>query len=112
MLVADGVLNMERIGETRLSIERLLAQLRSQGIRHLGEVQQLYIEDGGTFSLVKQPEPKPGLSVLPSMDEEFYAEQPLADSRVFGTCAHAGFGDAQPTPYSNCGNRQWAMAVD
>ncbi len=111
VLVADGVLNIKGIGETRLTIERVLAQLRSQGIRQLGEVQRLYIEAGGTFSLVKQPEPKPGLSVLPPMDEEFQAEQPLADSRVCGTCGHAGNGEAQPTPCPNCGHRQWVVAV-
>src|SRR5215212_1028991 len=44
LLVEDGVLKLDEMKKTRLTIERLFSQLRGQGIRHLGEVKRLYFE--------------------------------------------------------------------
>src|SRR5947209_3414361 len=50
VLANDGVFDMKKILQTRLTTERLFAQLRSEGVRHLGEVKRLYVEANGGFS--------------------------------------------------------------
>jgi len=49
VLVYDGVLNIKEMKITRISRERLFAQLRSEGIKHLGQVQRFYFEANGTL---------------------------------------------------------------
>jgi uncharacterized membrane protein YcaP (DUF421 family) len=68
-LVSDGVINMKELNKSRLSHERVLAQLRSQGLLQLGSVSRFYMEANGTFTLVRNPNPEPGLSVLPPWDD-------------------------------------------
>ena len=74
ILVKDGVLNHKAMLLTRITRDRVLSQLRSQGISHLGMVKRLYFEAGGTFSLLQQSEPVPGLSSIPEWDREMSAK--------------------------------------
>jgi uncharacterized membrane protein YcaP (DUF421 family) len=71
ILAEDGILNINSMHNTKIPRERVMAQLRNNGIVHLGEVKRLYIEPSGDFSVVKETDPKPGLLVLPSTDKEF-----------------------------------------
>jgi uncharacterized membrane protein YcaP (DUF421 family) len=64
-LVNDSVMQIRQMQKTRITPERLFAQLRSEGIMHLGEVKRLYIEANGSFTLVKDDQPTAGLSILP-----------------------------------------------
>lgn len=74
-LIKDGVLQLEEMEKTRITQEQLFAQLRSGSIIHLGSVKRLYLEVSGAFSIVKNNEPKPGLSVIPDWDKDFLNEQ-------------------------------------
>src|SRR5439155_22258210 len=65
ILVADGVLQLEQMKKTRISKERLIEQLRNEQVEHLGMVKRLYLEANGSFSLLKNEKPSPGLSILP-----------------------------------------------
>jgi uncharacterized membrane protein YcaP (DUF421 family) len=75
ILAENGIFNIKMMHETKIPRERLMAQLRSNNIVHLGEVKRLYIEPSGEFSIVKEIEPKPGLLVLPSNDKEFVSKR-------------------------------------
>jgi uncharacterized membrane protein YcaP (DUF421 family) len=70
-LICDGVIQPAALKETGLSTNRLLSQLRSYGLKHLGSVKRLYFEENGSFTLVKDPIRKTGLSILPPEDIAF-----------------------------------------
>lgn len=112
-LVKDGYLKLENMEKTRLTRERLLAQLRSESITNLGNVQRVYLEANGKFSIIQYPEAKPGLSILPNWDTDFKAEQPKATGIY--ACASCGntiaSNDAPAAPCDSCRHQEWEVAV-
>src|ERR1700712_538049 len=68
VLVKDGCLQLKTLRKNALSREIVVAQLRSEGIDHLGKVQRLYLESNGTFTVKRSPDPPPGLSLIPDFD--------------------------------------------
>ncbi|MCA8831776.1 DUF421 domain-containing protein [Hymenobacter pini] len=74
ILVQDGQMELSALEASVLSREQLLARLRQEGIRNLRTVQWAWQEANGDFSVLKFPEPKPGLSILPAVDTAFRQE--------------------------------------
>ena len=111
ILVKDGVLQMGEMKKTRITLERLLALLRGKSIRHLGEIERVYFEANGSFSLVKKDHPKPGLAVIPVTDKEFLDEQPPADENVCRTCGSAEKQSNRNGKCANCGDSKWVSAI-
>jgi uncharacterized membrane protein YcaP (DUF421 family) len=113
-VVVDGVLQLPTMERVVLSRERLFAQLRGQSLEHLGQVRRLYMEANGTFSLVEEDEPKPGLSVIPGWDEDFRKIQPVAAGKF--ACVACGLVENTPQkPAQNCphcGAHEWHPAVE
>jgi uncharacterized membrane protein YcaP (DUF421 family) len=110
-LIDNGVVNVKTMERTGLSKERVFAELRSNQIFHLGEVNKLYFEANGKFTLVRSPEKRPGLAVLPNEDTEFLAQ--LTKTYTF-VCDHCGYLNNGPNKKSNCplcGRKQWKLAV-
>jgi uncharacterized membrane protein YcaP (DUF421 family) len=113
VMVKDSVLDLERMKAVRLSRERLVAELRSSGIKHLGEVKRLYMEANGSFTLIRETDVKPGLSVLPRWDKDFNARLTKSeDLMVCQTC-----GQVKSKPFNidsccdNCKQCEWTAAV-
>jgi uncharacterized membrane protein YcaP (DUF421 family) len=112
-LVENSVLQLSVMRDSRITRELLFAQLRSSGITHLGHVKRLYIEANGAFTLVSDPEPKPGLSVLPDWDTDFIDEQEVADQQF--VCDHCG--NPKPTDEKEestcavCDHQAWVPAL-
>lgn len=112
ILVKDGVVQMKELQQTRLTIDRLNAKLRTFGVKQLGEVKRLYFEAKGSFSLVREPEPKPGLSVLPAFDDAFIKEQEQAQEQVCCTCGTVGAASGESQEQcTNCKGKEWRAAV-
>lgn len=112
-LVEDGVMKLDVMKEVRITIDRLCAHVRSEGVTHLGEVKRLYIEANGSFTLVREPHPQPGLSVLPAWDKDFLSEQETSDSVL--VCSNCGGKRDIKQPdrlCTNCGNTRWKKAVE
>ena len=113
-LVSDGVINIKELNKSRLSHERVLAQLRSQGLLQLGSVSRFYMEANGSFTLVRNPKPVPGLSVLPPWDD------PLRDCFEERSgqqiCVQCGFPQKKNGhgygKCPNCGKEKWVTAVE
>jgi uncharacterized membrane protein YcaP (DUF421 family) len=112
-LVKDGVIDVAVLESLSLSRERLLAQLRSTGIKQTGMIRRFYMEANGAFTLVKNPQPVPGLPTLPGWDDELTPSFDYADDLlVCSYCART-----QQLPFSkdsecpNCGKKVWATAV-
>src|SRR5438309_10130485 len=113
ILIKDGEIQLDRMKETRLTIQRLFAQLRSEGIRQLGEVERLYFEANGSFSLVRAGKSKPGLAVIPLHDEELIGEQNFAPVKVCENCGHQQTDQKKPqTECEKCGNKKWVSAIE
>ena len=112
ILIKDGVLQMKSLKGSRVTIERLFAQLRRHGVRHLGEVERLYFEASGDFSLIRLEKPGPGLHVFPDFDDEFIQEQPKSDELVCCTCGHKKAPVVQQARRCiNCDGQEWQAAI-
>ena len=112
-LVENSVMQLTTMKESRITRELLFALLRSKGLTHLGHVKRLYMEANGAFTLIEEPKPKPGLSVLPEWDTEFVNQQPRSPEQpVCYHCgnAHSGSGNNRDE-CSNCGCSEWVSAL-
>lgn len=107
-LVKEGVLQIDEMRKTRISRERLFAQLRSEGITNLGTVKRLYFEAGGSFSIVEQ-ERQPGLSLIPDWDEDFCNSRENSGELLL--CRECGKSEDRSfdknTSCSSCGATDW-----
>jgi len=114
VLVTDGVLDRDEMGKSSLSREQLFANLRANNIQHLGQVKRVYLEADGEFSIYKQAEPKPGLSVLPEKDPELHQSEPQAEN--VQACLQCG--NVEPKEKTRnavcarCGCGDWTYAVN
>lgn len=110
-VVKDGVFDMKKIKGASMTTERLMANLRSDSIRHLGEVKRLYFQSNGSFSLVKEEHPQQGLCILPLQDKEFCDEQPQSNEKV---CCRCGTRkkNSPSEACANCGNKEWVAAIE
>jgi uncharacterized membrane protein YcaP (DUF421 family) len=112
-LVKDGIIDVAVLQSVSLSRERLMAQLRSVGVTQMGMVKRFYMEANGAFSLVKNPDPVPGLPTLPGSDDKltscFKYEPGMV---VCGFCAYTAEKQLSETDACpNCGKNVWAPAV-
>lgn len=71
VLITDSTLNLEKMKVTGITKEKAFSQLRSNGIRHLGEVKRLYFEADGSFAMIRNTQARPGLGILPEDDTDF-----------------------------------------
>lgn len=110
-LVTDAVLDLKTMKRVRVTRERLFATLRGEGVKHLGEVQRLYMEANGSFSLVKAEVPTPGLSILPDWDKEFLRTQTSAPE--IAACCSCGYKTPAPAQGTcpECREDEWGEAV-
>jgi hypothetical protein len=112
-LVNDGVLDMAELKRSNLSHERVFAQLRVQKVLQLGAVSRFYMEASGSFTLVENPDPIPGLSVLPPWDDPLRdCFEEFSDHKV---CVQCGLPQQRTTDKNggcpNCGAKKWVTAV-
>ncbi len=85
-LIKDGVLNLNRMLNIRITKERLYAELRARDIRHLGQVKRLYMEASGDFSMLENEKEIPGLTIIPGWDQEMRSRQQTTDTQVCKNC--------------------------
>lgn len=118
VLIEDSVINYGCLKYVSMSKSLVLQQLRAQGIDHLGEVKRLYMESSGAFSLVKNEEPVPGLSVIPDSDQDYWdpAER-CPDIFVCSNCGNrseedsSGSSTRPQNKCDRCGSSTWEQAV-
>jgi len=109
ILVKNGVMCMKEMKETRVTRERLLAELRFRKLQSMGEVNRLYIEANGLFTLLKKDVHAAGLSVIPDWDQDMRNEQKKSPEKVCTSCGNLKKGESDPC--SNCGQNRWEQAV-
>lgn len=99
-VVHDGILDLKVMRKNELSCERVLAELRSHGIMHLGQVKAFCFEPDGSFSLEKNEEPRAGLIIIPEWDGDFLNEIPI--DPVMISCANCGVTHAKTSSHLDC----------
>jgi uncharacterized membrane protein YcaP (DUF421 family) len=113
MLLAEGRLQPRELEHVGLSNEQLFAALRAQSIRHLGELQRIYFEGYGDFSLLRASTPKPGLSVLPAQDADLQHGLPRAKGWLACVrCGHVLRTESPPSRCEWCGATGFTEAVE
>ncbi|WP_128546349.1 DUF421 domain-containing protein [Larkinella soli] len=112
-LVENSVLQIDNMRGSEMTRELLFAQLRSSRVKHLGVVKRLYIEANGAFTLVRYPEPQPGLSILPPWDTDYVEEQKKVEGHnVCYNCGHPQpTGAKMKEACPNCQRQIWVQAI-
>jgi len=114
-LIEDSCLNITEMKKCRITRERLFAAIRLKGIINLGNVQRVYFESKGVFSIItfEDKQDRPGLCILPEDDYDFRSE--IAYDERYQSCKDCGFTiSKQNQPVhecTNCGGRHWESAV-
>lgn len=113
IMVENGCLRFDDMARAVLSRERVFAKLRSEGIDHLGQVKRLYMEANGSFTLVEQDPPQPGLTLAPDWDQDYIRQQPhVPDTFACTRCGNLAHSSQTPTRQCpRCHNAQWSPAV-
>lgn len=107
-LVRDAVMDVREMKKARISRERVMSQLRSKEVYHLGQVRRLYLEAGGDFALSLVGEPSPGLSCVPEWDTDLIAADSITDIQVCKNCGCPKGGNPKCT---NCHEEVWVAAI-
>jgi uncharacterized membrane protein YcaP (DUF421 family) len=111
-LVKDAVMNVDAMTKTRISKERLLAQLRSENVKQMGEVKRLFMEADGTFTMIKEKNPMPGLPVIPETDIEFLRQLKPNGVLVCHYCGNQNQTGRHDISCTNCKSTDWVRAVE
>lgn len=115
-IVEDGKLVLEKIDKGKMSHDEFFAEMRQQGIEHLGQVRVGLLETDGTFSILMfaDNEIRYGLPIFPKAYqsvEEVKAQQPYA-------CMYCGYVEhllsEHNAPCERCDEKclGWAEAIN
>lgn len=113
LVIKNGVMDVERLKSMRISKDQIFSILRSNGVRHLGQVKRLYSEADGQFSVYKFKESRPGFSVYPRKDDALPPDTKKIDDHL--VCGYCGLLEKKEEDHnrkcSNCGNKDWVSAI-
>ncbi|GAB2793668.1 hypothetical protein GCM10027275_43280 [Rhabdobacter roseus] len=115
VLIKDGRMQMEEMEKAKISKQQLYAVLRNKAIFNLAEVERVYLEACGLFSIYKYDKgdaakPKAGLSLLPPADEGIQSLLVEIEEDVF-VCNNCGnLATTTKTTCDRCGKDAWTKA--
>lgn len=112
MLVKNGIIQVKALDNANISRQQLFGVLRSQRIYNLGEVERIYLEACGFFSVFRFAEARPGLPITPEKDKSVKAFFASANLMVCQSCGKPA-ETAQPGKEhcGNCNSQQWEPAI-
>jgi uncharacterized membrane protein YcaP (DUF421 family) len=116
-LIKDGTMVYDLMKKVRVTRERMFAQMRAGNISHLGEVKRVYMEPNGSFAIIKNEKPAPGLLVIPKSDPEFISRKVKKTDQLIcnncGTPAPSEVRDENSNAKcTNCHESDWTAAVE
>jgi uncharacterized membrane protein YcaP (DUF421 family) len=113
VLVKDGVLQLHKMKDTRVTPQQIFATLRGKNIYNLGKVERLYLEAGGEFSVYKTANrSSPGLPIYPSDDKDIADLQEIvADVKACSICG-CTTKNQELTACLECEMNEWVDAVN
>jgi uncharacterized membrane protein YcaP (DUF421 family) len=110
-LVRDGTLLLKNMEAARITRERLLAHLRSKGMKNLGGIRRVYIEANGVFSMILGESSRAGLPTIPQHDHKMLDK--LTKEEGASACYNCGYVQKCIPERScdNCNSNHWVEAV-
>jgi uncharacterized membrane protein YcaP (DUF421 family) len=113
VIVKDGIIQLDKMAENRLSHQQVYAALRSENVYNLGKVKRLYLEAYGMFSIYQDEKGKPGLSVLPPADKEIQSIHQHPDEKLLActNCGNTVPVSPKPATCPICHANDWVEAV-
>lgn len=116
LLVRDGVINPQGCSSRDINMLEVMELLRVRGVRNLGQVEWAFFEAGGSISIFRPQEARPGLAIVPPLDLNPGApDLPPPQEGDFGCCRHCGFlvepQAAVPAQCPNCDKQGWTIAT-
>jgi uncharacterized membrane protein YcaP (DUF421 family) len=114
LLLKDGVIEVKQLEAANISRQQLYGVLRAQDIFNLGQVERVYIEACGIFSVFKYDVPKPGLSIFPSRDGDVLngQQKPHENFYVCRMCGRTAENEKEKNGHcNNCGCENWEEAI-
>lgn len=114
VLMTDGRILHESLGQRHLGVSEIMAALRLKGIRNLGEVELAYLEPAGDISVFKANPPRAGLAIVPPLRIERGEEPADVRNTAALCCQNCGAVHAGPTldddlACPDCGATQWTL---
>ncbi|GAB3960954.1 DUF421 domain-containing protein [Spirosoma harenae] len=112
-IIKDGILQLDVMAKNRLSHQQIYAALRSENVYNMGKVKRMYLEAYGMFSVYQDEETKPGLSVLPSSDDEVHSihQHPDKKSMACTNCGNTLPAAPKLASCPICHANNWADAI-
>jgi uncharacterized membrane protein YcaP (DUF421 family) len=112
MVVKDGIMLLNEMENSKLSRQQLFGVLRSEGIYNLGDVERVYLEAFGMFSIYKSKKPKAGLDLFPPDDEGIrtYSDDDLNQQLVCSSCGHVDQLSFKDKLCPVCNSNTWLNA--
>jgi uncharacterized membrane protein YcaP (DUF421 family) len=112
LLVRDGQFEFAELARAAMPREKIYEALRLRGLQHLGQVSRLYMEPSGAFSVTLARAPRPGLSALPSFDDELRDEAHPPGWYACLNCGHVLQTEVQPKERcAVCAATRWTGAA-
>lgn len=112
ILVKDGIIQVKAVGKSNISRQQLFAVLRSQQIYNLGEVERIYLEACGLFSVYKFKTPRPGLSLFPVEEKIIgWVMSIKEEMTVCKVCGRIAEKEEQENKCNNCQSQKWEPAI-
>lgn len=112
-IVEDGMLVLDKIKKGQMSHDEFFAEMRQQGVEHLGQVRVGLLETDGKFSILfyANEDVRYGLPLFPKASRI----SQTAKAGVIYACTHCGMTselDFHRTPCPRCGCKTWTQALN
>jgi uncharacterized membrane protein YcaP (DUF421 family) len=112
-IIEDGQFAMVSRTSHNFAKDEFLAELRNEGVSHIGQVETAILETNGKLSIFFYPdeEVKPGLPVLPKL---YNKKSEHITSPGHYACTNCGNCEklVQNSECSRCGEKEWVQAID
>jgi uncharacterized membrane protein YcaP (DUF421 family) len=114
-IIVDSELITETFKKDRITRDEIFADLRSESITHLGQVDRAYIEYTGKLSIFYYDDDnvKYGLPIIPEKLEQTSSSMPAEGYYSCTYCGHTDYTEA-PSSYqcSRCSHKECTRAIN
>ncbi len=113
-IVEDGMLVLDKVKKGKMSHDEFFAEMRQQGVEHLGQVRTGLLETDGTFSVLLNA-PEDTEYGLPLFPKQYQATEQVKPD-IYYACMHCGYVDYiskkdQLCPRCEDSCHDWATAL-
>lgn len=111
VLVKDGIIQLQALRRERISKDQLFAVLRNKNIFQLGQVQRVYLETCGLFTVYKATQTIPGLSTYPPEEDHHQLEKTQSHHNSCQMCGYTVKTTEHTGHCPLCGQNHWETAT-